>query len=118
MYYQLEDKTIVPVDTITEGLWENRRIDETIIKLKPFGKGSKMLRKMNKLRSLNHVKVSTVFLVIDHGWDSTIPVLFETMIFGGKHDEYQRRYCTYDEAVAGHNKTVLKALEHVINPKL
>ena len=43
------------------------------------------------------------------------PVLFESMIFGGEHDEYQRRYCTYDEALEGHNNLV-KALEEERHP--
>jgi hypothetical protein len=45
--------------------------------------------------------VSTIFL----GINSSIlgpPLLFETMVFGGKHDMAQNRYETYDEAMAGH----------------
>lgn len=49
------------------------------------------------------VTVSTVLLVISHQWDDAgPPVIFETMIFGGDHDEYQERYCTLAEAQAGH----------------
>jgi len=33
-------------------------------------------------------------------------VLFETMVFGGKLDQEQERYCTYDEAEAGHKTMV------------
>lgn len=47
--------------------------------------------------------VSTVMLPFDHGYDGT-PLLFETMIFGGEHGGYQRRYSTREEAVAGHNE--------------
>lgn len=53
------------------------------------------------------IRVSTVFLGIDHGFgEGYAPVLFETMIFGGKEDEYQERYCTWEEAEAGHAKAV------------
>lgn len=53
------------------------------------------------------VHISTVFLGLDHNWGfSKKPVLFETMIFGGKHDQYQARYCTWNEAVKGHKKAV------------
>lgn len=53
------------------------------------------------------VKVSTVFLGLDHSFgDDGPPILFETMIFGGEHDEYQDRYATWDEAVDGHKKAV------------
>jgi hypothetical protein len=53
------------------------------------------------------VKVSTVFLGLDHQWQPTgPPLLWETMIFGGPHDEYQTHYSSYDDAVAGHAKAV------------
>ena len=49
------------------------------------------------------VSVSTVFLGMDHSFGGGgHPVLFETMIFGGEHDQYQERYCTWDEAEKGH----------------
>ena len=48
------------------------------------------------------VSVSTVFLGMDHSFGGGTPVLFETMIFGGEHDQYQERYCTWDEAERGH----------------
>jgi hypothetical protein len=43
-----------------------------------------------------------VFLGLDHAWDSDIPVLWETMIFGGEHDQYQERYTSYEDALKGH----------------
>lgn len=56
--------------------------------------------------------VSTVFLGIDHGWGGS-HLWFETMIFGGPHDQWQDRYETYDQAEAGHKRVVaaLKAGE-------
>lgn len=54
----------------------------------------------------NNVEVSTVFLGIDHGFFSPTPILFETMIFGGKFDGYQERYKTYKEAEEGHKKVL------------
>jgi hypothetical protein len=65
--------------------------------------------------------ISTVFLHFDHGLNFGQkdivypPVLFESMIFGGPHAEYQRRYHTYDEALEGHNNLV-KALEEERHP--
>jgi hypothetical protein len=50
------------------------------------------------------ISVSTVFLGIDHGYHSSEPVLFETMIFGGKHNEWMQRYCTWEEAELGHQE--------------
>ena len=55
-------------------------------------------------------EVSTVFLGLDHQhWRGSPPLLFETMIFGGPHDEYQRRYSTNEEAIAGHAEAVALA---------
>jgi hypothetical protein len=51
--------------------------------------------------------VSTVFLGIDHNFSlEGPPILFETMILGGPHDQYQDRYATKDEAIAGHAKAL------------
>ena len=52
------------------------------------------------------VKISTVFLGLDHSFGGNTPILFETMIFGGKHNDYQRRYATWEEAELGHSKAV------------
>lgn len=54
----------------------------------------------------SHITVSTVFLGIDHNWGDGRPLLFETMIFGGPHNESMWRYTTYDEAEAGHQRVV------------
>lgn len=50
------------------------------------------------------ITVSTVFLSWAHGYSNNKPLLFETMIFGGDHDEYQARCCTYEEALLQHKK--------------
>ena len=49
--------------------------------------------------------ISTVFLGLDHNWGTGPPVLYETMIFGvddSEIDDYQERYCTWEEAETGH----------------
>jgi hypothetical protein len=53
---------------------------------------------------IGDILISTVFLGIDHSHGSGPPILFETMIFGGKHEGYQERYATWDEAVEGHKR--------------
>ncbi len=51
------------------------------------------------------VRVSTVFLGMDHSFGhGGPPILFETMVFGGEHDEYQERCSTYEEAEAMHHR--------------
>ncbi len=52
------------------------------------------------------VRVSTVFLGLDHSFGNGPPLLFETMIFGGKHDQYQERFETWDQAETGHKIAV------------
>ena len=51
----------------------------------------------------NTCEVSTVFLGVDHGFGGP-PLLFETLVTGGAHDGYIRRYRTWDEAEAGHRQ--------------
>lgn len=55
---------------------------------------------------VDDICVSTVFLGLDHSFNHGPPMIFETMIFGGEHDEKQWRYSTWDEAVAGHDRAV------------
>lgn len=50
------------------------------------------------------VLVSTVWLGLDHSFGDGPPLIFETMIFGGEHDEDQWRYSTEAEALEGHRR--------------
>jgi len=55
------------------------------------------------------VKVSTVFLGLDHRFcEEGDPLLFETMVFGGESDSHMDRYCTWEEAEKGHEEMVKK----------
>ena len=78
MYYILdENKKIVPVDRERYFIWSendnHRRVAEDFA-------------------DNGDVRISTVFLGMDHGIprrDHTyVPILFETMIFGGPHNDY------------------------------
>jgi|SRR6185503_9265685 len=51
---------------------------------------------------IGDVRVSTVFLGLDHQYGDGPPLLFETMVFGGPLDGEMDRYSTWDEAAAGH----------------
>lgn len=63
------------------------------------------------------VIVSTVFLGINHNYHGLFdgngvpeePVLWETMIFGGPHNEWTRRYTSLEEAQVGHALAVQHA---------
>ena len=87
MMYILKDGKPEPCeDTLEWGksLQENQRVDK---------------------RSENGVDVSTVFLGIDHSFGTgSPPILFETMVFGGKHNELQERYSTIEQAREGHQR--------------
>lgn len=55
----------------------------------------------------NDVRVSTVWLGMDHGFNNRLPIIFETMVFGknaARGDTYQERYVTESEALAGHER--------------
>ena len=84
-YYILDGRKPVPCNDLIEwSKWyreENRRVN---------------------FNESNDIRVSTIFLGIDHGLDEDKPILFETMIFGGEHDEDMWRYKTWEEAEKGH----------------
>ena len=90
--YILKDKTpILEPDIIKWGEWYSSAANKHV----------------NRTDLPNDVYVSTVFLGIDHGFlGQGEPILFETMIFGGEHDQYQDRYTTWDEAEKGHEKAI------------
>ena len=52
----------------------------------------------------NKIRVSTVFLGLDHSFSAGPPMLFETMIFGGEYDQYQNRCSTWEQAEIMHKK--------------
>lgn len=52
------------------------------------------------------VRISTVFLGLDHQYGAGDPLLFETMIFGGEHDQYQDRCSTWEQAEKMHADAV------------
>lgn len=82
--YKLVDKIPIAVEKLSEANWARIAKD-----------------------TVENVLVSTVFLALDHSWkEGGPPILFETMIFGGKYDQYQDRYSTWDKAIQGHEIAV------------
>lgn len=90
LYILVDRKPVAVDDTLTWGrMYERmaeRRVAEDVIEQPEHAP----------------VRVSTVFLGIDHNWFGGPPLLFESMVFGGPLDQEMRRYSTWDEAVAGH----------------
>lgn len=89
-YIEHEDGSIEAVDLMTWARWFETHDRHVVNDILPDG-----------------VRVSTVFLGLDHSFSlNGLPILFETIIFGGSHDQYMDRYHTRDEAIAGHAKAV------------
>ena len=56
---------------------------------------------------VGELKVSTVWLGLNHEFrPGRPPLIFETMIFGGDHDQELARYCTEADAAEGHRRVV------------
>lgn len=59
---------------------------------------------------VGNIRVSTVFLGIDHNFSKHgPPVLWETMTFGGSNNGYQNRYSNIEDALSGHELAVSMA---------
>lgn len=95
--YILEGKTPKPVDDLIN-----------------WGKWFQTAERHVAQDRIGEVRVSTVFLGLDHAWGGGPPLLFETMIFGGPHDQYQERCSTWEEAEAMH-ATALKLVRGADN---
>ncbi len=100
MYYKLDGHKVVECEDIMEwAKWFDTN--------KPVAQEEK-----------NGIKVSTVFnglrlIGLDHNLGHGIkPLLFETMILGGREDGYQDRYSTWEEAEEGHKKACILAWEN------
>jgi len=52
---------------------------------------------------IGDVRVSTVFLGLDHNFGDGPPLLFETMVFGGELDQEMDRCSTWAESVIMHD---------------
>jgi hypothetical protein len=52
------------------------------------------------------VKVSTVFLGLDHSFGIGDPVLWGSLITGGSYDGHEERYRSKKEAITNHDKLV------------
>ena len=67
---------------------------------------------------ISDVRVSTVFLGIDHSFGGGVPLLFETMVFGGALDEDQERCTTWEQAETMHKNMVERVKTEGSNVKV
>jgi hypothetical protein len=89
-YYILENKVPQPVTDLDE--W-----NEWMAKNK---------KNVKRTELPDGVIISTDFLGISTNNPKFYPDVFETMIKGGEHDEYQERYSTWEDAEIGHDKAI------------
>lgn len=89
-HYILYDTEARPIDdVIAWGQWfatADRQVAETL--LEP------------------EIRISTVFLGLNHQFGDGPPLLYETMVFGGPCDGDQTRYSTWHAAELGHEAMV------------
>lgn len=91
LYYKLDGKTPVECTLMEYAEWMQENPDKRIVKQTTLPDGT---------------KISTVFLGLNHAWGDGPPILFETMVFGGEHDQFQERYETWGQAEEGHKKAI------------
>lgn len=88
-HYILEGHEPVPADLMTWARWfenaTNRRVAETHV---------------------GDMRISTVFLGLDHNFAGGPPLLFESLVFDGTLDGEMERYTTWEEAEEGHTRLV------------
>ena len=52
------------------------------------------------------IKISTVWIGFDYSFGAGVPLIYESMVFGGPLDETQWRYPNRVAALAGHDQLV------------
>lgn len=66
---------------------------------------------------VDDIRISTVFLGLDHSFvDNAVPILFETMLFGGPIDQDCNRYEDIESAESGH-ETAISCAKEIIEAK-
>jgi hypothetical protein len=99
MYYTLASDGETPIatdDVLTWGRW--------------FETADRVVART----TIGTVKVSTVFIGLDHGFGRGAPVLWESMVFGLADDDLQQRYTSAREARAGH-ECLVERVRQIIN---
>lgn len=95
MWYKLDsDNNPIPCSSILE-------YEEWFMK-----HGSTVAKSKFKDTKNISIYISTVFLGLDHSHNSTVPILWETMVFGGPFDQQLVRYSSFKDALKGHNEII------------
>lgn len=107
-YYKLEGRTVTKYATFEAYLEDAKATGYT----RPSHVGD---------TTIKDVRISTVFLSMDHAWGQGLPLIFETMVFGGQYDQEATRCSTYDQAERQHawwvrkvRKSLMSTLERAV----
>jgi hypothetical protein len=93
--YVLVDKKAVPCDDLLEWAKQFETTDRRVAQ-----------------DYVGNVRVSTVFLGLDHNYWGGEPLLFETMVFDGPLDGEQDRCSTWEQAEAMHARMLQRVKEN------
>lgn len=63
--------------------------------------------------SFGDIRISTIFLGLDHQFGDGPPLLFETLVFGGPLDQEMERFSTWEEAKKGHKEMVKRVKKEI-----
>ena len=94
-----------------------RGVDNFMVNIKEMNKWVKVFENNNSYMVIqqtevsHEIRISTVFLGINHNFRGTTPILFETMIFGGEYDRHMWRYTNIKKARAGHRRALALVME-------
>lgn len=84
-----------------------------IVKVDDLGEWGKWMedgdRRVKSTNLPDDVRISTVFLGLNHQLGDGPPLWFETMVFGGPLDQLEERYSSWGQAEVGHEQWVKKA---------
>lgn len=92
-WHTLVNRRPVPTDMVEALMWREQHRDDMRVGGTQVG----------------DMWVSTVFLLLDHAFVDGAPLLFETMIFGGKLDHECDRCSTWEQAETMHERACERA---------
>jgi len=94
-------------------------VPATMLEWSTWSQANRVHRVIEQTFLEGNIKVSTVFLGLNHGWEPGKPHWFETMIFGPENTDemdYCERFATLKEARAGHQSAIVWAKENASKP--
>lgn len=88
-YILVKQKAVPCHDLVEWGMWMQERV-----------------KHVGDITTKRGIRISTVFLGLDHQYGEGEPLLFETMIFGNNVGDMMCRYSTFNQAREGHRRAI------------